>query len=423
MANTLQARYLVGVCYSMKYDVIVIGGGPAGMSAGLESARNGSKTVIVERNPYLGGILKQCIHNGFGLHYFKEEFTGPEYAKKFIELVKKEPNLTIMTNTFVTSIDGTNVNIVSEDGVNRIEGKALVLAMGCRERTAGNILLNGTRPAGVYTAGEAQRLVNILGKMPGKEVVILGSGDIGLIMARRLTMQGARVKAVLEINSTTSGLRRNIVQCLDDFNIPLMLNTSIFEVKGTDRVEGVWYGNVDEKYNRIEKSKKFMKCDCIILSVGLVPETDLVNLPIGRVTKSVAVDSCLQTEKKGVFACGNFLHVHDLVDNVSIESATAGRNASLYAQGKLNFKTKFTLTAGNGISYVIPNQVYALQDSIELRFRIRSKVVKTNFVITDTKGNVIAKKFVMASLPGEMQTMTLDGKLVKDNLTLSVEGL
>ena len=168
MANTLQARYLVGVCYSMKYDVIVIGGGPAGMSAGLESARNGSKTVIVERNPYLGGILKQCIHNGFGLHYFKEEFTGPEYAKKFVELVKKEPNLTIMTNTFVTSIDGTNVNIVSEDGVNRIEGKALVLAMGCRERTAGNILLNGTRPAGVYTAGEAQRLVNILGKMPGK---------------------------------------------------------------------------------------------------------------------------------------------------------------------------------------------------------------------------------------------------------------
>ena len=211
----------------MKYDVIVIGGGPAGMSAGLESARNGCKTVIVERNPYLGGILKQCIHNGFGLHYFKEEFTGPEYAKKFIEMVEKEPNLDVLTSTFVTKIDGTNVDIMNDKGVSVIEGKALVLAMGCRERTAGNILLNGTRPAGVYTAGEAQRLVNILGKMPGKEVVILGSGDIGLIMARRLTMQGAKVKAVLEINSTTSGLRRNIVQCLDDFGIPLLLNTSI----------------------------------------------------------------------------------------------------------------------------------------------------------------------------------------------------
>lgn len=407
----------------MNYDVIVIGGGPAGMSAGLESARNGSKTVIIERNPYLGGILKQCIHNGFGLHYFKEEFTGPEYAKKFIELVNKEPNLDIMTNTFVTKIDGTKVSVVSQDGVQEIVGKALVLAMGCRERTAGNILLNGTRPAGIYTAGEAQRLVNIMGKMPGKDVVILGSGDIGLIMARRLTMQGARVKAVLEINSTTSGLRRNIVQCLDDFNIPLMLRTSIFEVKGTDRVEGIWYGNVDEKYNRIESSKKFMKCDCIILSVGLVPETDLISLPLNRVTKSVFVDSCLQTETKGVFACGNFLHVHDLVDNVSLESASAGKNASLYAQGKLNYKTKFTLTAGNGISYVIPNIVYAMQDTIEIRFRIKSKVVKTNFIITDNKGNIVSKKFVIASLPGEMQSMTLDGKLIKDNLTLSVEGL
>ena len=407
----------------MKYDVIVIGGGPAGMSAGLESARNGSKTVIIERNSYLGGILKQCIHNGFGLHYFKEEFTGPEYAKKFIAMVEKEPNLDVMTNTFVTNIDGTNVDITNEKGTTRISGKALVLAMGCRERTAGNILLTGTRPAGIYTAGEAQRLVNILGKMPGKNVVILGSGDIGLIMARRLTMQGAKVKAVLEINSTTSGLRRNIVQCLDDFNIPLMLNTSIFEVVGTDRVEGIWYGKVDEKYNKLEKTKKFMKCDTLILSVGLVPETDLVNMPISRVTKSVCVDNYLMTETDGVFACGNFLHVHDLVDNVSLESATAGRCASMYAKGKIKRGKYYKLTAGNGVSYVIPSVIYQTDDKIQIRFRIKTKVTKTNFLLTDVKGNVIYKKFMLASLPGEMQSIELDGKLINNDVVISVEGL
>ncbi|MBE5734922.1 MAG: FAD-dependent oxidoreductase [Clostridiales bacterium] len=407
----------------MKYDVIVIGGGPAGMSAGLESARNGSKTLIIERNPYLGGILKQCIHNGFGLHYFKEEFTGPEYAKKFISMVAKEPKLDVMTNTFVTGIDGTNVEIMNENGAGKLTCKALVLAMGCRERTAGNILLTGSRPAGVYTAGEAQRLVNILGKMPGKEVVILGSGDIGLIMARRLTMQGAKVKAVLEINSTTSGLRRNVVQCLDDFGIPLLLNTSIFEVVGKDRVEGVWYGKVDEKYNKLVKTKKFMKCDTIILSVGLVPETDLVDMPLSRVTKSVSVDNYLMTEKDGVFACGNFLHVHDLVDNVSLESAMAGKFASMYAKGKLIKSTAFNLVSGAGISYVIPSKVYNVEDKIQIRFRIKQKVTKTNFVIKNAKGELLAKKYVLASLPGEMQTMEIDGKLIKSDITVSVEGL
>ena len=405
----------------MKYDVIVIGGGPAGMSAALESAKNGCKTVIIERNPFLGGILKQCIHNGFGLHYFKEEFTGPEYAKKFIEIVEKEPKLTVMTNTFVTAINGTKVDIVNERGNQTLEGKALVLAMGCRERTAGNILLNGTRPAGVYTAGEAQRLVNILGKMPGKEVVILGSGDIGLIMARRLTMQGAKVKAVLEINPTTSGLRRNIAQCLDDFGIPLLLNTSIFEVVGTDRIQGVWYGKVDEKYNKLYDTKKFIKCDCLILSVGLVPETDLVNMPLNRVTKGVFVDSHLQTETDGVFACGNFLHVHDLVDNVSLEAKTAGYNASMYAKGKISKTKPHTLSAGNKISYVIPNKVYEGDEIIEVRFRIKSKITKSNFVIKDTHGNTIFKKFVMASNPGEMQSIELDSKLIKDDIVLEVE--
>ncbi len=407
----------------MKYDVIVIGGGPAGMSAGLESARNGSKTLIIERNPYLGGILKQCIHNGFGLHYFKEEFTGPEYAKKFISMVAKEPKLDVMTNTFVTGINGTTVDIMNEAGAGKLTCKALVLAMGCRERTAGNILLTGSRPAGVYTAGEAQRLVNILGKMPGKEVVILGSGDIGLIMARRLTMQGAKVKAVLEINSTTSGLRRNVVQCLDDFGIPLLLNTSVFEVVGDGRIEGVWYGKVDEKYNKIEKTKKFIKCDTLILSVGLVPETDLVDMPLSRVTKSVNVDNYMMTCNDGVFACGNFLHVHDLVDNVSLESAVAGKFASMYAKGKLNKSKAYSVVPGDGVSYVVPSTIYNIADKIQLRFRIKSKVTKSNFVVKNAKGDVIAKKYVLASLPGEMQLLEIDGRLINSDIVVSVEGV
>ncbi|MBQ4558548.1 MAG: FAD-dependent oxidoreductase [Clostridia bacterium] len=407
----------------MKFDVIVIGGGPAGMSAALESARNGSKTVIIERNSFLGGILKQCIHNGFGLHYFKEELTGPEFAKRFIDLVEKEKNITIMTNTFVTKINGTNVEVSNDKGAFEINGKALVLAMGCRERTAGNILLTGSRPSGIMTAGEAQRLVNIHGKLPGKEVVILGSGDIGLIMARRLTLQGAKVKAVMEINPTTSGLRRNIVQCLDDFNIPLLMQTSIFDVVGSSRVEGIYYGQVDDKYNRIDSSKKFMSCDLIVLSVGLVPETDLVDLPLSKVTKSVFVDNNLQTAESGVFACGNFLHVHDLVDNVALESKLAGIKASEYAKGKLKKSCEYRVEAGKGISYVVPSSITNNLCEIEIRFRIRQKVTKTNFVLLDNLGNVIAKKYVLASLPGEMQTITVKAGVIKSDVTLAVEGL
>ena len=407
----------------MNYDVIVIGGGPAGMSAALESAKNGAKTLIIERNPFLGGILKQCIHNGFGLHYFKEEFTGPEYADKFINLVKKQKNLTVMTSTFVTKIDGKNIEITTEKGKKILSCKALVLAMGCRERTAGNILLTGSRPSGIFTAGEAQRLVNIHGILPGKEVVILGSGDIGLIMARRLTLQGAKVKAVLEINPTTSGLRRNVVQCLDDFNIPLLLNTTVFDVVGKDRVEGVYYGQVDGKYNKIESTKKFLSCDTLVLSVGLVPETDLVNKPINRATKSVFVNDYLETDESGVFACGNFLHVHDLVDNVSLEAQNAGRNASDYALGKLKKKKRFLLKHGDLISYVIPNTIHGGEGVANLKFRVRSKIVRSNFVVKDTAGNVIAKKFTLACLPGEMQSIDVERKLIKSDIILEVEAL
>lgn len=407
----------------MNYDVIVIGGGPAGMSAGLESAKNGAKTLIIERNPFLGGILKQCIHNGFGLHYFKEEFTGPEYADKFIKLVENQKNLTIMTNTFVTKIDGKNIEITTEKGKKVLSCKALVLAMGCRERTASNILLTGSRPSGVFTAGEAQRLVNIHGILPGREVVILGSGDIGLVMARRLTLQGAKVKAVLEINPVTSGLRRNVVQCLDDFNIPLLLNTTVFDVVGNDRIEGVYYGQVDDKYNKIESTRKFIPCDTLILSVGLVPETDLVNMPINRLTKSVFVNDYLETEEDGIFACGNFLHVHDLVDNVSLEALNAGKNASDYALGRLKKKRKHFLKHSNLISYAIPNTIHGGEGVANIKFRVKSKIVKSNFLVKDTSGNVLAKKFTLACLPGEMQSIDVDRKLIKSDIMLEVESL
>ena len=260
----------------MVTDILVIGGGPAGMSSALSASENGSKVTIVERDEVLGGILNQCIHNGFGLHYFKEELTGPEFAYRFRKMVEKDKNITVLTRTMVTELDKNVAHVQGKGGMEEIRFKACILAMGCRERTAGNISLNGTRPMGVITAGTAQKMANIDGKMVGKDVVILGSGDIGLIMARRLTLEGARVHAVFEINSTTSGLRRNIMQCLDDFNIPLYYNTTIFEVVGKDRVEGVYYGQVDENYRKLEETRKFMKCDTVILSVGLVPDLQLL---------------------------------------------------------------------------------------------------------------------------------------------------
>lgn len=320
----------------MVTDVLIIGGGPAGMSSALSASENGSKVVIVERDGVLGGILNQCIHNGFGLHYFGEELTGPEFAHRFRKMVEKDKNITVLTNTLVTDLKENVTTVLSRSGIIEIKFKACVLAMGCRERTAGNISLNGTRPMGIITAGSAQKMVNIDGKMIGKDIVILGSGDIGLIMARRLTLEGAKVHAVLEINSTSSGLRRNILQCLDDFNIPLYYNTTIFEVVGRDRVEGVYYGQVDEHFNKIENTKKFLKCDTVILSVGLVPDLQILpDFETNPKTNGVFVNEHYQTKQPWLFSCGNVLHVHDLVDNVALEGRQVGLFASLYAQKKL----------------------------------------------------------------------------------------
>lgn len=393
----------------IKTDVLVIGGGPAGMSAALSASENGSKVILVERDACLGGILNQCIHNGFGLHYFNEELTGPEFAHRFRKMVEKDKNITVFTNTLVTEIKDKKVDIMGKAGIDTICAKAIVLAMGCRERTAGNISLCGTRPMGILTAGTVQKMVNIDGKMVGKDVVILGSGDIGLIMARRLTLEGAKVHAVFEINKTSSGLRRNIMQCLEDFNIPLYFNTTIFEVVGKDRVEGVWYGQVDENFQPIENTKKFQKCDTVVLSVGLVPEMQMAKfVPISKVTNGAIVNEFYQTEKEWLFSCGNILHVHDLVDNVALEAKQAGKFASLYAQKKLpEHSKKIDVEWTKDFSYVLPSTLYEGTGQTEIKFRLREKVVKKT-IVAKCNDVILGKKFIMAGVPGEMMNLTFD---------------
>lgn len=396
-----------------KYDVVVIGGGPAGMGAGIESAKTGAKTLIVERDNRLGGILNQCIHNGFGLHYFKEELTGPEYAYRFRKLLE-DTDVDVKLNTFVTRVDGKKITMISEDGLETIEPKAIVYAMGCRERTAGNIKLNGTRPAGVMTAGQVQKLVNFHGKLPGKKAVVLGSGDIGLIMARRLTFEGAEVLKVFEIMPTSSGLPRNIRQCLDDFNIPIYYKTTITEVIGTDRVEGVKYAEVDDNFNVIKGTEKFIECDLVVLSVGLTPDNDIViNPKIDPRTNGFVVNEFRECEE-GVFACGNVLHVHDLVDNVTIESTTAGRNAGLYALNKLTRGKEYNVYAGNGVRYTVPSSYFAGEGTLDIYFRILKKFVNCNIVVY-SDGKEVYSKPVIALTPGEMVNISVDkSKLVGD---------
>ena len=405
----------------MVTDVLIIGGGPAGMSSALSASENGSKVVIVERDGVLGGILNQCIHNGFGLHYFGEELTGPEFAHRFRKMVEKDKNITVLTNTLVTDLKENVATVLSRSGIIEIKFKACVLAMGCRERTAGNISLNGTRPMGIITAGSAQKMVNIDGKMIGKDIVILGSGDIGLIMARRLTLEGAKVHAVLEINSTSSGLRRNILQCLDDFNIPLYYNTTIFEVVGRDRVEGVYYGQVDEHFNKIESTKKFLKCDTVILSVGLVPDLQILpDFEINPKTNGVFVNEHYQTKQPWLFSCGNVLHVHDLVDNVALEGKQVGLFASLYAQKRLYGGNLIKVSHSKDFAYVLPYTLFAGEEDVEMKFRLKNKIVR-KWLVVKSEGREVAKKFVLAGVPGEMMTMKFNKSGVKNEVALEVQ--
>jgi len=407
------------------YDVIVVGGGPAGMAAGIAAAKTGVKTLIVEREEKLGGILKQCIHSGFGLHFFGEELTGPEYAYRFIqevEKVKKEHNLDVMLETFVTEVKSNKVTIKNSSGIKSLICGSVVLSMGCRERTAGAISLKGTRPSGVWTAGQAQKWVNMYGLLPCKKPIILGSGDIGLIMARRLTFEGAKPLMVLELQSSTSGLTRNIKQCLDDFNIPLHLNTTVVEVLGYPQITGVVIAKVDENLNPIEETKETIECDGLILSVGLIPETDLVRgVDMNPKTGSAIVNEYRETTLNNVFACGNVLHVHDLVDFVTEESVAVGEFAAMNAVGKLMRGKSYKILAGEGVRYTIPNSYFESLGKLKILFRVTKRFIKSKIELINENGQVAASKFVLSASGGEMQFIEVDKAKLKGNITVRIK--
>ena len=409
----------------IKTDVVVIGGGPAGMAAALSASKNGAHVLLIERDVRLGGILNQCIHNGFGLHYFKEELTGPEYAQRFAERVLADENIDVLTDAIVLSLDDKRktLSVLSAGGLRTVSAGAIVLAMGCRERTAGAISLLGTRPAGIYTAGAAQKFINHYGKLPGKTAVILGSGDIGLIMARRLTFEGATVKLVAELMPYSSGLKRNIVQCLDDFDIPLEFSTTVTRVVGKERVEGVFVARVDANNTPIPETERFIECDTLLLSVGLIPENDLISdsgITMNAITGGAEADEWRQTSTPGVFSCGNVLHVHDLADNVSLEGEIAGASAARVARGEALPPCTVRVNGTGGVRYAMPSTLSEGEGKVTVFFRV-GKVFKNAKLIVTSGKTVIAKKAALIFTPGEMESVSIDKSKLCGDVTLRIE--
>ena len=409
-----------------EYELIIIGGGPAGMAAAAAAKKAGIVDLLVlERDSVLGGILNQCIHNGFGLHTFKEELTGPEYAERYADQIR-ELGIPYELDTMVLALEKCKDSsdklvrvISSRRGAQTLRAKAVILAMGCRERPRGALNIPGFRPQGVYTAGTAQKLVNIEGVMPGKEVVILGSGDIGLIMARRMTLEGAKVKAVAELMPYSSGLKRNIVQCLEDYDIPLLLSHTVVDIKGKQKLEGVTIAQVDENLSPIKGTEEYYPCDTLLLSCGLIPENELTSgagITIDPRTNGAVVTESLETDTEGVFACGNVLHVHDLVDFVSEESARAGEAAAKYIrEGSIRSASPIRLKTGSGVRYTVPSTIdpESIDDMVHIRFRVTG-VLKGQSVVMTSKGKEIFRRKYPILVPSEMLDILLKKEAVME---------